>query len=148
MGNAGLSNQKEDPTDERSFRERQQRLEDVDRVLAELQNISREQFDELIKLLGIRVKVNTTTETGNRQTTLAVESQTAHIDVKFAVFADDDVRNVTFINNIQATPSSPEHDSNDELTFAVTDVDKDKLSNWIFHRIVLFKKAYIDLHQK
>jgi hypothetical protein len=152
--NSGLNSHKELAatgdlnTDERSFRERQQRLEDVDRVLADSQNIWREQLDELIRLLGIRVKVNTSTETGNRQTTLAVQSQKAHFDVKFAVFEDEDVRNVTFLNDIQVTPSSPEHDSRDELTFAVTDIDKEKLSNWIFHRILVFKKAYIDLHQK
>jgi hypothetical protein len=139
--NVAIQNQ-----DVRYFQERQQRLEAVDKILNELRSIWRDQLDELAKLLGERVKVVASIAAGNRIAKFSVQSRIAQMDFRFAVFTDDDVRNLIFQYDLEVVPASTKYDSHSELSFPMNNVDRRLLAEWISDRIISFMKTYLSVH--
>ena len=129
------------------YQGRQQRLEQFDRVLEELQNIWRPRLEALAKKFGERVDVEPRVEPGRRSARFEFQSELARIILTFAVAPDADVRNIVFKSDLEIIPILMRFDSHDEIEFPLDAIDKTALAKWFEDRIVSFVKTYLSLNE-
>src|SRR6516162_8530592 len=86
------------------YREREQRLEKFDKLCEQLGNVWRPRLDALARRFGDKVQVVPSMTHGRREATFKFSSALAHIDLRFSVFTDIDVRHVTFYYDLQILP--------------------------------------------
>jgi hypothetical protein len=109
------------------FQDRQQRLEQFNRLLDELREVWRPRLDALGKKFGERVNVEPHVERGRRSANFQFKSELASVELRFAVAPDPDVRNVVFSSDLQIVPILMKFDSHDEISFPLNAVDKEAL---------------------
>src|SRR5436190_17585079 len=111
--------------------DRQQRLEQFDQLLEQLRDIWRSRLDALARRFGEKVQVTPSVAPGRRDATFRFNSELAHIDLRFSVFTDADVRNVIFHYDLQILPILMKFDSHAEIEFPLDSVDTEALAQWI-----------------
>src|SRR5262245_52164901 len=99
------------------LRDREQRLEKFDKLLVSLQEIYRPRLEALAQKFGEKVKVTPALSRGRREAAFSFNSELAHIDLKFSVYTDADVRNVIFRYDLQILPILMKFDSHSEAEF-------------------------------
>ena len=129
------------------FQGRQERLEELDKILEDLREVWRPRLDALAKKFGEQVKVQPQVQPGRRSATFKFKSELASVDLRFAVAPDPDVRNVIFTSDLQILPILMKFDSHDEISFPLGVIDKAALGNWFDDRIIGFVKTYLSLHE-
>lgn len=127
--------------------DRQQRLEKFDRLTAELTDVWRPRLEALAQRFGEKVKVIPLLTPSRREATLKFDSELAHIDLRFSVFTDSEVRNLVCYYDLEILPILMKFDSHAEIEFPLDAVDKQALSKWIDDRIVSFVTTYLSLHE-
>ena len=75
-----------------------------------------------------------------------MKSRIAQLELRFAVFTDDDIRNLIFQYDLEVVPASTKYDSHSELSFPLNGVDRPALAPWISDRILSFIKTYSAIH--
>jgi YHS domain-containing protein len=129
------------------YQERQQRVEKLEQVLDELREISRPRLETLAKKFADRVKVTPHIVPGRRQATFEVDSDLARVVMKFSVTADEDVRNLVFLYDLEILPIFMKFESHSELQLPLEKVDKQALAAWIDERIMSFIGTYMALYE-
>jgi len=129
------------------FKERQQRLDSLEKTLDELKSIWAPRLEALAKRFAEKVKVTPSVSAGSRVATFQFQSELARIDLQFSVLSDEDARNVTFKYDLNILPIFMKFDSHDELQVPLASIDRDKLASWFDDRIISFVRTYLELHQ-
>jgi YHS domain-containing protein len=127
--------------------DRQQRLEKFDHLLEQLRDIWRSRLEAFARRFGEKVKVTPSVAPGRREATFGFDSELAHIDLRFSVFTDADVRNIVFHYDLQILPILMKFDSHAEIEFPLDSVDTERLAQWIDDRIISFVNTYLSLHE-
>lgn len=127
--------------------DRQQRLERFDQIADQLKDVWRPRLEALAKRFGEKVQVTPEVSPGRRQATFRFNSELAHIDLRFSVFTDADVRNIICRYDLQILPILMKFDSHSEIEFPLEAVDAEKMAQWIDDRIVSFVNTYLSLHE-
>ncbi|MGQ0636727.1 MAG: hypothetical protein ACT4QC_19120 [Planctomycetaceae bacterium] len=130
-----------------AHRDREQRLEKFDKLLESLREIWRPRLEALARKFGEKVKVTPSLSQGRREARFSFDSELAHIDLRFSVFTDADVRNVIFHYDLQILPILMEFDAHSEIEFPLDSVDNEALARWIDDRIVSFVNTFLSLHE-
>lgn len=128
-------------------RGRQQRLEQVSQLLEEMKSLWRERLSALAARFGDRMQVEPVIEPGRRECALKVQSKLAHIELRFAISTDNEVRNVVFTYDLRILPILMKFDSHAELSFPIDAIDRGQLTRWLDDRIVSFVQTYLSLHE-
>jgi YHS domain-containing protein len=84
---------------------------------------------------------------GRREAAFRVDSELAHIDLRFTVFTDQDVRNVVFYYDLEIIPILMKFDSHSEIEFPLEAVNSERLEEWMDDRILSFVETYLSLQQ-
>ena len=129
------------------YSQRQQRLEKLEQVLEEQREICRPRLETLAGRFANRVKVTPHIVPGRRQATFEVDSELAHVTLKFSVTADEDVRNVVFQYDLEILPIFMKFESHSELQFPIDAVDKQALATWVDERIINFVRTYMAMYE-
>ena len=127
--------------------ERGERLEKLGPVLEELSSVWRPRLEALLKKLGDRAKVTPTITPSRRKAQFKIDNDLARIDLRFAVFADQDVRNVVFTYDLDILPILMKFDSHAEITFPIDKIDRESLAQWIDDQIVSFVQTYLSIYE-
>lgn len=129
------------------YSQRQQRLEKLEQVLEEQREICRPRLETLAGRFANRVKVTPHIVPGRRQATFEVDSELAHVTLKFSVTADEGVRNVVFQYDLEILPIFMKFESHSELQFPIDAIDKQALANWVDERIINFVRTYMAMYE-
>jgi hypothetical protein len=129
------------------YQGRQERLEKLDEILQELRDIWRPRLESLSKKFGERVNVQPQVEPGRRSAKFKFKSDLASIDLRFAVMADPEVRNVVFTYDLEILPILMKFDAHDSIEFPLEAIDEPALAQWLDDRIVDFVRTYLSLHE-
>lgn len=128
-------------------RDREARLEKFDELLTTLREIWLPRLEALTQRFGEKVNVTPSLSRGRREARFSFDSELAHIDLRFAVFADVDVRNVVCQYDLQILPILMKFDSHSEFEFPLESADVEGMSKWLDDQIVSFVKTYLSLHE-
>jgi YHS domain-containing protein len=126
---------------------RQQRLEQFEKLLEQLQGVWKPRLETLAKRFGEKIKVSPTVTPERRSALFAVQSELARIELRLSVFTDVDVRKAVFDYDLEILPILMKFDSHSQIEFPLDAVDQDKLAQWIDDRIVSFVNTYLSLHE-
>jgi YHS domain-containing protein len=129
------------------FQGKQQRLEEFDKILEQLQGIWRPRLEALAQKFGERVDVQPQIAPANRSAKFEFQSELARIDLRFSAAPDSEVRNIVFKYDLHIIPILMKFDSHDEIEFPLDAVDEAALGKWLDDRIVSFVKTYLSLHE-
>lgn len=132
---------------EQEFKDRQQRSEKAEKLLAELPAIWRPRLEALAKKFGDRVKVEPKIEPGRRSGTFDFKSELAQIKLRFSAAADPDVRELIVSYDLDILPILMKFEKHSEIGFPLDAVDKQAMAQWFDDRIVDFVKTYLSLHE-
>lgn len=130
-----------------AHQERQQRLEQFEKLLDELRAVWQPRLEALAQRFGDKVEATPSVIPGRRAGLFKFKSELAHIDLQFSVFTDFDVRKVIFCQDLQILPILMKFDSHSELEFPLEQVDQEALAKWFDDRIVSFVNTYLSLHE-
>lgn len=130
-----------------AHRDREQRLEKFELLLGSLQSIWKPRLEVFTQRFGEKVNVTPSVSRRRREARFSFNSELAHIDLRFSVFTDGDVRNVVFHYDLQILPILMTFDSHSEIEFPLDSVDNDALARWIDDRLVSFVNTYLSLHE-
>jgi YHS domain-containing protein len=126
---------------------REQRLEQFDKLLGDLQAIWQPRLEAFARRFGEKIKVHPLVSRDRRSALFEVQSELARIELRFSVFTDIEVRKVVFDYNLEILPILMKFDSHSQVEFPLEAVDKEKLAQWIDDRIVSFVNTYLSLHE-
>jgi len=126
---------------------RQQRLEQFDQLLAQLEDIWRPRLEALALRFGDRVQATPTITPGRRQATFQFKADLARIQLRFSVAPNFDVTRVAFSYDLEILPMLTQFESHAELEFPLDAVDRPALAQWLDDRIVSFVQTYLSLYE-
>lgn len=126
---------------------RQQRLEKLDAKLESLKGVWKPRLDALAQRFTDKVQVKPAVTSGNRSATFKFQSPLAHIDLRFSVVTDEDVKNAIFQYDLEILPILMKFDGHREIRFPLDSIDEQALAGWFDDQIVSFVKTYLALHQ-
>jgi YHS domain-containing protein/FtsZ-binding cell division protein ZapB len=129
------------------YQKRQQRLEKLEAVLEEHRDVWRPKLETLAGCFADRIKVTPHIVPGKRQATFEVESELAHVLLRFSVTSDADVRQVVFLYDLEILPIFMKFDSHSELQLPLESIDRPTLEKWIDDRIMSFVRTYMSLYE-
>jgi YHS domain-containing protein len=107
----------------------------------------RSRLEALAQRFGERVKVEPEITPSRRQATLAFQSNVARIQLRFAVFPDEEVRQVFFTYDLDIIPILMQFDAHDRIAFPLEAIDRTALGAWLDDRILSFVRTYLQVHQ-
>ena len=131
----------------RAYEERQSRLATFEKVCEELRDVWRPRMEALAQRFGERVKVIPDIGSERRQATFKVDSNLAHIDLRFRVSTDEDVRKLVLDYELQILPILMKFEPHVQAEFPLEAVDPAAVAQWLDDRIVDFVRTYLSLHQ-
>lgn len=129
------------------YRDRQKRLDQFGKLLEDLKGIWLPRLEALHQRFGDKVKVTPRLTPSSREATFEFQSHLARICLKFSVYADRDVKNVTLTSDLDIVPVLTQFDSHSEMAFPIDGANKDAIGNWIDDRIVSFVHTYVSIHE-
>src|SRR5437762_13793086 len=136
------------PNEDDSYSEgRWKRLEQVDATLTEIRGLWRDRLSQLVKWFGDRIKLQAQIAVGSRLATFCLKSRKADIELRFSALTDEDVRHVIFQYDLDIVPAEIAYDAHSELTFPIDQIDRLKLVEWIYDRMICFGKTYIAMNE-
>jgi len=127
--------------------ERQRRLERFDQLLDELTELVRPRLETLAQRFGERIQVTPVVAPGRRGATFEVQSELAHIRLRFSATTNPDVTGVVFSYDLEILPMLMQFESHAEQEFPLDAVDRAALVQWLDDRIVSFVRTYLSLNE-
>ena len=131
----------------REYEGRRQRLEQLDKVFAQLREVWRPRLEALAEKFGDKVKVTPRLTPSSKEASFAFQSKLARIDLRFGATTDSDVRKVILTYELEILPIFMKFESHAEIAFPLDKVDLAAAGQWIDDRIVSFVKTYLSLHE-
>ena len=129
------------------YAQRQQRQEKLEKILDEHRDIWRSRLETLSKRFADRIKATPRVMPGSRQATFEVESELAHVVLRFSVAADQEVENVVFRYDLDILPILMKFESHSELQLPLDQIDDQVLGQWIDERILEFVRTYMAMYE-
>lgn len=129
------------------YQERQQRIKRLETVLDEHRELWRPRLETLADRFADRIKVTPRVTPGFRQATFEVESELAHVVLRFSVAADEAVENLVFQYDLDIVPIFMKFESHSERRFPLEDIDPQALGEWIDQCIMGFVRSYMAMHE-
>ena len=129
------------------YQKREQRVQKLESVLEQYRDAWRPKLETLASSFKDRIKVTPHIVPGKRQATFEVESELAHILLRFSVASDEDVRNVVFLYDLEILPIFMKFESHSELVFPLENIDRQALEQWMDDRIMGFVGTYMSLYE-
>jgi YHS domain-containing protein len=126
-------------------KQRQKRLEQLEKVFDELRDIWRPRLELLVNKFGDRVKAKPRIVPSTREATFEFQSNAARVQLKLSASTDRDIQKVILIYDLEIIPVLMRFKSHDEVEFPLTAVNKEAAAKWIDDRIVDFIQAYFSL---
>ena len=130
-----------------AYEDRQSRLKTYEEVCEKLRDIWRPRLEALSKKFGERVKVTPEVTGERRQAIFKFDSNLAHIDLRFRISTDQDVRNLVLDYELQILPILMKFEPHKQAEFPLEGVDSAAVAQWFDDRIVEFVRTYLSLHQ-
>jgi hypothetical protein len=126
-------------------KQRQQRLEQLNKVFDQMRDIWSPRLELLVKKFGDRVKVTPRIVPATREATLDFQSRLAHVRLKVAAFTDRDIEKLILSYDLEILPVMMRFKHHDEVEFPLNAVDKEAAAKWIDDRIVDFVQTYFSM---
>jgi YHS domain-containing protein len=130
-----------------AYEDRQRRLETFEKVCERLKEVWRPRMEALAKKFGERVKVTPTIAGERREATFKVDSNLAHIDLRFRASTDQEVRKLVLDYELQILPILMKFEPHKQAEFPLETIDPAAVAQWFDDRIVDFVRTYLSLHQ-
>ena len=129
------------------YQHRQQRQEKLEQILEAKRDVWRPRLETLANRFANRVKVTPRVVRGLRQATFEVDSELAHVVLKFSVTADQDVENAVFQYDLEILPIFMKFESHSEIALPLDKIDEQVLGQWIDERIMNFVRTYLAMYE-
>lgn len=129
------------------YQERQQRIAKLEKVLDEHRELWRPRLETLADRFADRIKLTPHITPGARQATFEVESELAHVVLRFSVAADQAVENVVFQYDLDIVPIFMKFESHSEVRFPLDNIDRQALGEWFDQCIMGFVRAYMAMQE-
>jgi hypothetical protein len=126
-------------------KQRQQRLEQLNKVFDQMRDIWGPRLELLVKKFGDRVKITPRIVPSTREATLDFQSRLAHVRLKVAAFTDRDIEKLILSYDLQIVPVLMRFKSHDEVEFPLNAIDKEAVAKWTDDRIVDFVQTYFSM---
>jgi YHS domain-containing protein len=127
------------------FKERQQRVEHLGKVLDDLRDIWKPRLELLVKRFGDRVQTKPRIVPSTREVTFTFDSRLARVQLRFSATTDQEIRTLVLNYNLEIIPILMRFKSHDEAEFPLDAVDKEAVAKWFDDRIIDFLQAYFSL---
>jgi YHS domain-containing protein len=127
------------------FKERQVRLEKLNKVFDELRDIWKPKLELLLQKFGDRVEAKPRIVPSTREVTFAFQSRLAHVTLHMSASTDRDIRQVILGYDVEIIPILFRYNAHSELAFPLDVVDKEAASKWMDDRIVEFIATYMSM---
>jgi YHS domain-containing protein len=127
--------------------ERQKRLEQYEKVQAQVVEIARPRLEALAKKAGERVAVTPSVSQSRRSAKFEFKSPRAYLTLTFSVAPDAAVKNVVVEYDLRIVPVLWKVDSHAEFSTPIDALDVDGLTRWLDDRIVGFVELYIKINE-
>ncbi|MFO0817759.1 MAG: hypothetical protein U1A77_07455 [Pirellulales bacterium] len=126
---------------------KEERLARFIRLLDELRDLCRPKLEALAAQFKDVVKVEPEITPSQRQATFAFESPLAHINLRFRIVPDNEVRRVVVTYDLEILPIFIDFERHSEIVFPLEQVDHAAIAQWLDDRIVAFVKVYLSLYE-
>jgi YHS domain-containing protein len=126
-------------------KQRQKRLEQLDKVLDQLRDVWRPRLELLVNKFGDKVQTTPRIVPSTREVTFSFQSRLARVRLKFSATTDRDVQKVVLSYDLEIIPILMRFKSHDEVEFPVDAVDKEAVAKWFDDRIVDFVQTYFSM---
>jgi YHS domain-containing protein len=129
----------------REWRERRQRIQQLDKVFERLGEAWKPRLAMLLKKFGDRVQVTPRLTPSGREAAFEFHSKLARVRLRFSATTDRDVRNVILGYHLEIIPAFFRYQPHAELEFPLGAVDVAAAARWVDDRIVDFVRAYLSM---
>jgi hypothetical protein len=129
------------------YRERQKRLIRFGKLLDEVREIWNPRLEALRQRFGDQVHVTPRSTPSRSEATFEFRSTLAKLRLKFALFADRDMRYVQLTSDLEIVPSLIQCDAHAEMQCPLESTNLQVLADWFDDRIVSVVRTYLTLHQ-
>jgi len=129
----------------REWRERRQRIQQLDKVFEKLGEAWKPRLATLLKKFGDRVQVTPRLTPSSREATFEFQSKLGRVRLKFSASTDRDVRKVILGYDLEIIPVFFRYEPHAELEFPLGAVDEAAAARWVDDRIVDFVRAYLSM---
>lgn len=126
-------------------KERQQRLDRLNKVFDELRDIWKPRLELLVEKFGSLVQTTPRIVPSTREVTFHFQSKQAHVQLKLSASTDRDIRKVILGYDLQIIPVLWRFNTHAEIEFPLEAVDRTVAAQWIEDRIVEFVQTYFSL---
>jgi hypothetical protein len=126
-------------------KQRENRLEQLNQMFDQLQDIWRPRLELLVKKFGDRVQTTPRIVPSTREVTFEFQSRVARVRLKLSAFTDRDVQKVILNYNLEIIPVLMQFKNHDEIEFPLNAVDKEAVAKWIDDRLVDFVQTYFSM---
>ena len=130
-----------------AYEERQRRLIIFNQVCEELREVWRPRLEALSQRFGSKVEMKPEIGAELRQASFRFDSNLAHIDLRFRVSTDQDVRHLVLDYELQILPILMKFEPHRQVEFPLESIDKQAVAQWIDDRIVDFVRTFLSLHE-
>jgi YHS domain-containing protein len=127
----------------REWRERRQRIQQLDKVFETLGEAWKSRLAMLLKKFGDRVQVTPRLTPSSREAAFEFQSKLARVRLRFSATTDRDVRRVIVGYHLEIVPAFFRYQPHAELEFPLGAVDEAAAARWVDDRIVEFVRAYL-----
>jgi hypothetical protein len=126
-------------------KQRENRLEQLNQVFDQLQDIWRPRLELLVKKFGDRVQTTPRIVPSTREVTFEFQSRVARVRLKLSAFTDRDVQKVILSYSLEIIPVLMKFKNHDEIEFPLNAVDKEAVAKWMDDRLVDFVQTYFSM---
>lgn len=129
------------------YRQRQERIVQLEGIFEQLREIWRPRLDVLAKKFGERVQIKPEIVPLRREATFTLRTPIASVQLKFSASADGDVTKVILGYDLQIIPVLMQFEKHAELVQPLDAVDTGAVERWVDDRILSFIKTYVAMHE-
>jgi YHS domain-containing protein/ATP-dependent Lon protease len=131
----------------RDYQEREKRLADFEKLLAELPEVWKPRLAALLKRFSGSVKVEPRLSSTSREAKMEFQSNLARIRLRLSASTDREVRNLVLDYNLEILPILMKFNSHERAEWPLDAVDRQAIADWVDDRLVDFVKTYLSLQQ-
>jgi hypothetical protein len=128
-------------------KQRQKRLEQLEKVFDKLREIWKPRLELLAKKFEGRVQATPRLLPSTREVTFNFQSRQARVSLKLSAFTDRDIQKVILSYDLEIIPVLMRFKNHDEVEFPLNQVDPEAAGKWFDDRIVDFVQTYFSMGQ-
>lgn len=129
------------------YQERQKRLANFEKLLAELPEVWKPRLAALLKKFSGDVKVTPHLSATNREVAMEFQSKLARIRLRLSASTDREARNLVLDYNLEILPILMKFNSHERAEWPLDAIDRQAIADWVDDRLVDFVTTYLSLHE-